>query len=60
MRTNQGDELQLNLHLSRTESTTQGGPGRTVCELRVSWMRVERLIYDIWWRFLQRLISEGL
>jgi bud site selection protein 31 len=44
MRTDQGDELQLDLHLPRTQGATERGPRRTVRELWLPWMRLKRLI----------------
>lgn len=41
--TDEGDEFQFDVHLSRAEGSVEGGAGDTVCELWVQGMRVERL-----------------
>lgn len=38
-----GDQLRKHVHLPSTESATERGPGRTVCELWVQRLRIERL-----------------
>ena len=46
LHTNKGDELQLDLHLSSTQGTVEGGPSNRMCQLRLSRMFIERLGSD--------------
>lgn len=46
MRTDEGDELQLDLHLSSAKGTAEGGPRHSVRQLWVQGMRLLRLTSD--------------